>query len=66
MGGVPSPFDCYLVLRGLRTLAVRMEAHQRNAIAVAKYLETRSDRVKRVIDPGIDRALVCYLAQAHG
>lgn len=39
MGPVPSPFDCFLVNRGLKTLAVRMERHQKNAIAVATFLE---------------------------
>jgi cystathionine gamma-synthase len=37
-GGIPSPFDCYLVLRGLKTLAVRMDRHSANAAAVAKML----------------------------
>ena len=37
-GAVPSPFDCYLVLRGLKTLAVRMDRHQANAAAVAAFL----------------------------
>ena len=37
-GAVPSPFDCYLVLRGLKTLAVRMDRHQANAEAVAAFL----------------------------
>jgi cystathionine gamma-lyase len=36
---VPSPFDCYLVLRGIRTLHLRMEQHSRNAQAVAEMLE---------------------------
>ena len=40
MGPVPSPFDCFLANRGLKTLALRMEQHQKNAIAVAKYLES--------------------------
>ncbi len=39
IGPVPSPFDCYLVNRSLKTLKVRMEEHQKNAIAVAKWLE---------------------------
>ncbi len=39
IGGVPSPFDCYLVNRSLKTLKVRMEEHQRNAFAVARHLE---------------------------
>ena len=37
VGVVPSPFDCYLANRGLRTLHVRMRAHAENALAVAKY-----------------------------
>lgn len=39
LGAVPSSFDCYLVKRGVKTLGVRMEAHQRNALAIANYLE---------------------------
>merc|ERR1712055_154537 len=39
VGAVPSPFDCYLVNRSLKTLRVRMEEHQRNAIAVGGFLE---------------------------
>ena len=52
MGPVPSPFDCYLVNRGLKTLAVRMERHQKNAIAVAKFLE-KSPMVEKVKYPGL-------------
>ncbi|MDD5171193.1 MAG: PLP-dependent transferase, partial [Syntrophales bacterium] len=37
-GAVPSPFDCWLTLRGIKTLAVRMKAHEENALAVAKFL----------------------------
>ena len=51
-GPVPSPFDCYLVNRGLKTLAVRMERHQKNAIAVATYLEQNSNVIK-VKYPGL-------------
>lgn len=51
-GAVPGPFDCWLVLRGLRTLAVRMAAHARNAAQVAEFL--RSHRgVSRVYYPGL-------------
>ncbi|EDV22530.1 uncharacterized protein TRIADDRAFT_64137 [Trichoplax adhaerens] len=39
VGSIPSPFDCFLVNRGLKTLSVRMERHQKNALAIAKYLE---------------------------
>ncbi|XP_065070138.1 cystathionine gamma-lyase-like [Rhopilema esculentum] len=51
-GCVPSPFDCYLANRGVKTLHVRMKQHQENALAVAKYLEA-SPRVKKVIYPGL-------------
>ncbi len=39
VGGVPSPFDCYLSLRGLKTLSLRMRAHEANALQIAKFLE---------------------------
>jgi cystathionine beta-lyase/cystathionine gamma-synthase len=42
-GAVPGPFDCFLVLRGLRTLALRMERHNANGAAVAAFLAGRSD-----------------------
>ncbi|HEY8818679.1 MAG TPA: PLP-dependent transferase, partial [Candidatus Limnocylindrales bacterium] len=43
MGGVPGPLDCFLVLRGLRTLHLRMERHSANAAAVASFLGRRAD-----------------------
>ncbi len=52
VGGVPSPFDCWLVLRGLKTLAVRMERHCSNAQAVAEFLSSHP-KVARVIYPGL-------------
>lgn len=52
MGGVPSPFDCFLVNRGLKTLAVRMKEHQRNGLAVAKFLEAHPG-VEKVLHPGL-------------
>ena len=51
-GGVLAPFDSYLVLRGLKTLPIRMEAHERNAMALAYYLE-KHPKVKRVLYPGL-------------
>jgi cystathionine beta-lyase/cystathionine gamma-synthase len=51
-GGVPSPFDCYLVLRGLKTLGVRMRRHVESASAIAAWLEGRPG-VKRVRYPGL-------------
>jgi cystathionine gamma-lyase len=52
IGAVPSPFDCYLVLRGIRTLHVRMERHARSALRVAKFLEAHA-RVSKVLYPGL-------------
>jgi cystathionine gamma-synthase len=52
VGGVPSPFDCYLVLRGIKTLAVRMERHCDNAAAVAAALVDHP-AVGRVLYPGL-------------
>jgi cystathionine gamma-synthase len=52
LGAVPGPFDCFLVLRGLRTLALRMERHSANALAVARVLAARSD-VAAVRYPGL-------------
>jgi cystathionine gamma-lyase len=51
-GAVPGPFDCYLALRGLKTLHVRMDAAQRNALAIAEFLEAHP-RVEKVIYPGL-------------
>jgi len=53
IGAVAGPFDSFLALRGLKTLALRMERHCRNALAVAAYLE-RHPRVERVIYPGLE------------
>src|SRR5881392_2836303 len=52
LGAVPGPFDCWLVLRGLKTLAVRMRRHCENARAVASFLE-RHPRVEKVLYPGL-------------
>lgn len=51
-GGVLAPFDSWLVLRGVKTLAVRMERQQENARAVAQWL-TRQPQVQRVFYPGL-------------
>src|SRR3954447_24834534 len=52
LGAVPGPFDSWLVLRGLKTLAVRMREHCRNAHAVAAFLE-RHPKVEQVLYPGL-------------
>ncbi len=52
-GAVPGPMDCFLVLRGLKTLAVRMDRHGENAMAVAQFLADHP-KVADVIYPGLD------------
>jgi cystathionine gamma-synthase len=52
LGAVPGPFDCWLVLRGIKTLGVRMERHCENARAVVGFLSDRP-RVERVLYPGL-------------
>jgi cystathionine beta-lyase/cystathionine gamma-synthase len=52
-GAVLGPFDCWLVLRGVKTLAVRMACHNENGVAVARYLE-KHPRVKKVHYPGLE------------
>ncbi len=51
-GAILSPFDSWLVLRGIKTLAVRMEAHNANGMAIAKYLSGRKD-VAKIYYPGL-------------
>jgi len=52
VGAVPGPWDCWLVMRGVKTLAVRMEAHQKNAMIIAQYLE-KHPVVEKVMYPGL-------------
>jgi cystathionine gamma-lyase len=52
VGAVPGPQDCFLVLRGLKTLHVRMREHERNAIEIARFLE-KHPKVEKVIYPGL-------------
>jgi cystathionine beta-lyase/cystathionine gamma-synthase len=52
LGSNPSPFDCWLITRGVKTLAVRMQQHQRNALAIAEFLQ-QHPKVKQVYYPGL-------------
>jgi len=67
VGGVPGPFDSWLVLRGLKTLAVRMRQHSANAMQTACFLEQHA-QVKRVFYPGLPSHPQHALAkrQMHG
>jgi len=51
-GAIPGPFDCFLVLRGLKTLSVRMERHDANARVIAGWLATHP-KISRVLYPGL-------------
>ncbi len=51
-GGIAGPFDAYLALRGIKTLALRMERHQSNSLAIAQWLKNHP-KVARVIYPGL-------------
>jgi cystathionine beta-lyase/cystathionine gamma-synthase len=51
-GAVPGPFDCWLVLRGIKTLAVRMDRHESNARAIAAWL-AQHKKLSRVLYPGL-------------
>ena len=52
MGAIPGPFDCFLVLRGVKTLAVRMQRHEENAKKIAQFLEAHK-KVEKVMYPGL-------------
>lgn len=62
VGAVPSPFDCFLALRGIKTLALRMARHEENAIALAAFLE-QHPRIKEVMYPGLPSSPDHELAQ---
>ena len=62
MGTCQAPFDCFLVLRGLKTLALRMEVHHRNALRIAEWLEAHP-KILRVNHPGLTSHPQYALAQ---
>jgi cystathionine beta-lyase/cystathionine gamma-synthase len=53
VGAVPGPMDCFLVMRGIKTLGVRMERHSSNAMQIAQFLEDHPS-VKQVMYPGLE------------
>lgn len=53
VGAIPSPMDCFLVMRGLKTLHIRMERHAQNAMKIAQFLE-KHPNVEKVIYPGLE------------
>uniref|UniRef100_A0A336LVE5 cystathionine gamma-lyase n=1 Tax=Culicoides sonorensis TaxID=179676 RepID=A0A336LVE5_CULSO len=67
-GAVPSPFDCYLVQRSLKTLDIRMMKHFKNALCIAKFLEAHK-MIQKVIHPGLkshpEHVLAIQQASGH-
>lgn len=53
LGGIASPFDSYMAMRSLKTLSLRMDAHQKNGVEVANFLSSH-DKVEKVIYPGLE------------
>ena len=64
IGAVPSPFDSWLVLRGIKTLAVRMREHEKNALFLAKFLE-QHPKVERIYYPGLPSHEQYHLAKSQ-
>ena len=64
VGAVPGAFDCWLSLRGLKTLAVRMKKHEENALAIARWL-AQNPKVEGVIYPGLESHPQHALAQSQ-
>ena len=52
VGAVPSPFDCFLILRGIKTLGIRMKRHNENGLKIARFLKSHK-KIKSVIYPGL-------------
>lgn len=69
IGAVPSPFDCWLALRGMKTLALRMRAHNYNAMRIAEHLEAHP-KISRVLYPGLpshpQHQIACKQQSGHG
>jgi cystathionine gamma-lyase len=62
VGAIPGPFDCFLVLRGIKTLAIRMERHEENAMMIARFLDNHP-KIRRTIYPGLESHPQHELAQ---
>jgi cystathionine gamma-lyase len=62
IGAVPSPFDCFLAIRGLKTLSIRVERQNQNALAVARFLE-KHNNVVSVLYPGLESSKYHQIAK---
>ncbi len=64
MGGIPSPFDCYLAIRGIKTLSIRVERQNENALKIARFLE-KHEKVTKVLYPGLETSQYHELAKSQ-
>jgi cystathionine gamma-lyase len=64
LGGVPSPFDCYMLIRGIKTLVIRVEKQNKNAMEIALFLETHK-KVENVLYPGLETSEYHLLAKSQ-
>ena len=64
VGSVPSPFDCYMLIRSIKTLAVRMERHNNNALEIANFLSNHN-KVNKVFYPGLNSDPNHEVAKKH-
>ncbi len=64
LGAVPSPFDCYLAIRGIKTLVIRVEQQNKNAMEIAKFLETHV-KVEKVLYPGLESSKYHLVAKSQ-
>ena len=64
MGAVPSAFDCFLCMRGIKTLSLRMERHNFNGLEVAKFL-AKHPNVEKAMYPGLETDPYHSIAKKH-
>ena len=64
VGAVPSPFDCWLVIMGLKTLHLRMQRHWENAEKIASYLD-KHPKVSKVVYPGLESHPMHHVAKSQ-
>jgi cystathionine gamma-lyase len=64
IGAVPSPFDCYMAIRGLKTLSIRVERQNSNALQIAKFLE-KHPKVTQVFYPGLESSTYHRVAKSQ-
>jgi cystathionine gamma-lyase len=64
IGAVPAPFDCYMTIRGIKTLSIRVERQNFNALEIAKFLE-KHEKVEKVLYPGLESSPYFEVAKSQ-